>query len=195
MKTHSKSLSRRAFTLIELLVVIGIIALLAGLSFPAISGVMKKAKRARCAAAIKDIQLGIKNYQVEYNRYPLANSSGESPVLLSEGSPLLNVLLGKNLSKLNPREIVFLEAPMGKSGAGGLVGSEGSYGLTDVWGSPYEVIIDSNYDNKIANPDSQNSDETISGEASQSLVTGVAVYSIGEDKQANTKDDIVSWRP
>lgn len=195
MKNHSKSLSSRAFTLIELLVVIGIIAMLAGLSFPAISGVMKKAKRARCAAAIKDIQLGIKNYQVEYNRYPLASGAGETPTPLSEGNQLLNVLLGQNMSKLNPREIVFLEAPMGKGGAGGLTGSEGSYGLTDVWGEPYMVMIDANYDNKIANPDSQNSDETIAAGAPPNLITGAAVFSTGEDKQANTKDDIVSWRP
>jgi prepilin-type N-terminal cleavage/methylation domain-containing protein len=195
MKSPSKSVSSRAFTLIELLVVISIIAMLAGLAFPAISGVMTRAKKAKCAAAIKDIQLGIKNYQVEYNRYPLVSGSGETPTPLSEGNVLLNVLLGKNTNKLNPREIVFLESPMGKGGAGGLTGSEGSFGLMDVWGNPYEVMIDSNYDNKIANPDSQNSDSTISGGASPTLIVGAAVFSLGEDKTANTKDDIVSWRP
>lgn len=195
MKTHLKLHSKRAFTLIELLVVIGIIALLAGLSFPAISGVMRKAKRARCSAAIKDVQLGVKAYQVEYNRYPLANTAGETPIALSEGEPLLNVLLGQNVNKLNPRQIVFLESPMGRNGAGGLVGSEGSFGLHDVWGQAYEVVMDSNYDNRIANPDSANSDETISGDASPTLITGTIVYSLGEDKQPNTKDDVVSWRP
>ncbi len=195
MKTHQKSVASRAFTLIELLVVIGIIALLAGLSFPAISGVMKKAKRARCSAAIKDVQIGIKNYQVEYNRYPLTSGSGETPMPLSEGNQLLNVLLGKNVNKLNPREIVFLEPAMGKGGAGGLIGSEGSYGLADVWGTPYEVIVDANYDNQIANPDTQNSDETVSAGAPANIIAGAAVYSLGEDKKANTKDDIVSWRP
>ena len=195
MKIHPKSVTTRAFTLIELLVVVGIIGLLASLSFPAVSGVMKKAKRARCAAAIKDIQLGIKNYQVEYNRYPLASGVGETPTPLSEGNEMLNVLLGKNMSKLNPREIVFLEAPMGKNGAGGLIGSEGSFGITDVWGNPYEVIVDANYDNKISNPDTQNSDETISAGASPTIIAGAAVYSLGEDREANTRDDIASWRP
>jgi prepilin-type N-terminal cleavage/methylation domain-containing protein len=195
MKTHLKLHSKRAFTLIELLVVIGIIALLAGLSFPAIASVMKKAKRARCSAAIKDVQLGVKNYQVEYNRYPLASTAGESPIPLSEGEPLLNVLLGQNISKLNPREIVFLEAPMGKNGAGGLIGSEGSFGLTDVWGEPYEVVMDSNYDNRISNPDTENSDESIASGASPTLITGTIVYSLGEDKEVHTKDDVVSWRP
>lgn len=195
MKKPLHSYSRRGFTLIEMLVVIGIIGILAGLAVPAATGVMRRAKKVKTSAALKDIQLGIKNYQVEYNRYPIRpGSTAEEPVELSEGSPLLKVLLADD-EKLNPRGIAYIEPPMAKNGAGGLSGTQGNYGLTDSWGKAYFVIMDANYDNKISNPDARNEDKDISGGAPPNLPVGVAVFSLGEDKKPNTKDDVVSWRP
>jgi prepilin-type N-terminal cleavage/methylation domain-containing protein len=196
MKNPHRFSARRAFTLIEMLVVIGIIGILASLAVPAATGVMKKAKKVKTQAALKDIQLGIKNYQQEYNRYPVrAGSTSEEPVALEEGSSLLKVLLGEDEQKLNPRREVFIEPAMGKNGSGGLTGTEGSYGLKDSWGEPYQVVMDANYDNKVSNPDARNSDKDISSGAPANLPFGVIVYSHGDDKKPFTKDDIASWRP
>lgn len=195
MKHPHHRTALRAFTLIEMLVVIGIIGILASLAVPAATGVMKKAKKVKTQAALKDIQLGIKNYQQEYNRYPLrAGSTSEEPIPLDEGSSLLKVLLGEDEQKINPRRIVYIEPPMGKNGAGGLTGSEGSYGLMDSWGSPYQVVMDANYDNKITNPDARNDDKSVSADAPANLPLGVIVYSLGDDKKPFTKDDVASWR-
>ncbi|MDB6116754.1 MAG: signal peptide protein [Verrucomicrobiaceae bacterium] len=196
MKTRLKSTSLQAFTLIEMLVVITIIGILAGLVGGAVTGVMKKAKKVRTQAALKDIVLGINNYRVEYNRFPLPQGhSSEEPVPLSAGNTILKILLGKNEAKMNPREIAYIEPPMAKNGAGGLSGSEGNYELTDSWAMPYEVIVDANYDNKISNPDVDNADSTISTGAPRDIVAGAVALSFGEDKKENTKDDVVSWRP
>jgi len=195
MKVTITGKYNRAFTLIELLVVITIIGILAGLTSVAANQVMKQARKVKTAAAIKDIQLGIKNYQVEYNKYPAkSGSTSEEPVQLSEGSTLLAVIMGKNQDGLNPREIQYIEPPQGKDGVGGLIGSEDNYALVDSYGSPYEVVMDLNDDKKIKNPDAENEDEEISAKASENLPYGVIVYSLGEDKKPNTKDDVVSWR-
>ena len=197
MNSRLSSNSKRAFTLIEMLVVITIIGILASLVASAASGAIKKAKRVKTQAALKDIVLAIKNYQVEYNRYPLPQGhTGEEPIPLSSGATVLKILLGANEGKMNPRTITFLEpAAASKGGAGGLTGSDGSQALNDPWGVAYEVIMDANYDNKIANPDSQNADATISKGAPRDLIVGAIAMSSGEDKKKHTKDDVVSWRP
>jgi len=185
---------RAGFTLIELLVVIGIIAILASLAFPVTQSVLQRAYKLKAQATVKDIQVAINNYITEYNRLPMQGTA-ETPVQTDQGE-LIGVLLGdiSGPNSLNPRAIQFLNVNMAKNGVGGLVDNGGTVSLIDNWGNPYYVLMDGNYDNKVANPDVQNQDQTVSGGAPPELRTRVAVYSLGPDKQQATKDDIVSWR-
>lgn len=74
----------RSFTLVELLVVIAIIGLLAGLSFPAISGAMAKAKSSGCVNNLRQIGTAMNLCASENNGYlpyasgPNAAGSGNS---------------------------------------------------------------------------------------------------------------------
>jgi hypothetical protein len=77
---------------------------------------------------------------------------------------------------------------------GGLVGTDDQFALIDPWGTAYRVVMDSNWDSRVNNPDAQNEDPSIAAQASSWLPATVLAYSAGVDKKFGTRDDVVSWR-
>jgi len=63
---HSK---QRGFTLIELLVVIAIIAILAAILFPVFARAKAKARQTVCLSNVKQLALGVKMYQSDWDDY------------------------------------------------------------------------------------------------------------------------------
>ena len=61
---------RRGFTLIELLVVIAIIAVLIALLLPAVQAAREAARRAQCVNNLKQIGLGVQNYESSNGCFP-----------------------------------------------------------------------------------------------------------------------------
>ena len=72
---------KTAFTLIELLVVIAIIAILAAILFPVFARARENARRSSCQSNLKQIGLGIIQYQQDYDEsFPLAVTGSSSAV-------------------------------------------------------------------------------------------------------------------
>jgi len=95
---------RSAFTLVELLMVIAIIALLAAILMPAISGVFRTGVSVQCMANLHQIGLGLEQYRSQNKGYfPGGRPSGTSGALQESGNGL----------KIRPRYYVHLWPAMG----------------------------------------------------------------------------------
>jgi prepilin-type N-terminal cleavage/methylation domain-containing protein len=193
MKTRPSRRFTSGFTLIELLVVISIIIVLAAMAFGAANMAMMKAKKTEARTIENSIDLAIQAYYSEYSKLPNAGSNTDTIDTTSEeGKKLITILLGKedNSSSMeNPRQIAFLTVKEGKAKKGGIVydktGGAGTLqGIFDPWGNPYQIVLDTDYDDEIKDP-------IKSGQIVRNKKC--IIYTLGADKKPNTNDDVKTW--
>lgn len=140
---------------------------------------------------MKDLRQAIEFYRSEYGKLPFSEAPME--VIRSEGE-WLSVIMNES-DDLNPKGFRFFDPPpFAKTAKGrGLHKRNGELSLTDIWGRMYYVIMDSDGDGFIANP------ETVTNLSNQEFpakINDVALlYSAGEDGNPNTwEDNVCSWR-
>jgi prepilin-type N-terminal cleavage/methylation domain-containing protein len=104
----------RAFTLIELLTVIGIIAILAGITFGVVKGVNERAAIGQAKAELASLSQAIEAYKLQYGSYPRAGTSSTlltAAATNNQSGILFNALMGKIGPKGDPiNGKVFVEA-------------------------------------------------------------------------------------
>jgi prepilin-type N-terminal cleavage/methylation domain-containing protein len=190
------------FTLIELLTVIAIVSVLIGLLFPATAAVRDVARKAKAKNDLVQLVTATRAYYSEYGRYPSPSAEAGRDSVFSGGeasnADLCNILRAvADDDQLNPRQIIFLEAPPAKKSGNsrGGIGKDGTF--FDPWGNEYVVFVDSDYDHSLT----KILGRFYSGE-DVSLRVGVAAVSPGKDGKWGTNgngklegsDDVVSWQ-
>src|SRR6266436_6876486 len=183
MRRHS---GEHAFTLIELLTVMVVAAILFGIAFPAYISVMERARKTEAQNSEQQIVTAVNSYYTEYGKYPLVTAD---TVITGTSTPssadlfytLRAIASGANAGDVaNPRKIVFIQPRTSKlsNPAKSGIGSTGAeLGVWfDPWGSPYNVAIDGNYNNQVANPYGG-----AGGAGSDPINQGVIVWAFGKN--------------
>lgn len=190
--THRLPLRSTGFTLIELLVVITIIGILAAMIFPVANGVQRKAVEARTKNDAMNLRNAITTYFTEYRKFPVkAAGGGNSDSRLESNKKLMDVLMAADSEAttggLNPRKISFFAGKKAKGSKGGVVmSSDGGGELFDPWGKHFQVVLDTNYNDRVTDP----------GDAgTENIPQSVIAWSFGPNQtDDNGKgDDIVTW--
>lgn len=189
-----------AFTLIELLVVISIIAILAGLAFPAVNGAINSARKAQARNDVQQIVAAVKAFQAEYGRMPTTDPAGTDrnnewgdPYYQGDNDRVIRILLNAETGgqRINTKGIVFLDAKTTQNKKGGLDTSD--YKFYDPWGIPYAIKLDNNYSGKI---------EYYGNGSQPNIFSSAMAVSAGPDKEfgdpyaasGTGKDDICSFK-
>src|SRR6266487_1883703 len=164
--------------------------------------------------------LVVNAFYTEYGKYPLVSADTIYGPQGTSGADLFYslraVASGANASNvINTRQIVFISPPDVKdptnprSGIArntttinGITVAPGDF--VDPWGTPYNVAIDGNYDNQIANA---YIDGSAGGDPNATpayaLHIGVIAWSYGKDQAIGTRggnssftnsDDVISWQ-
>ena len=136
---------------------------------------------------LKDVQIALKSYQTEYDRWPVPKAEIDHFAVLR--GDLVRCLIGET-SALNPRGIRFVDLPLAKPkgpSRGLWRDSTGEVWVMDQWSRPVYVMIDANEDNRLIPPDAK-------AEGSGELPLSVAVFSAGPDGIPGNEDDLTSWR-
>jgi len=198
MKTLHPS-SARGFTLVELLVVIAIIAILASAGFAVGLKAMQTARKSMALKVCTSIELGVNNFFTEYSSLPTTDTEDPTSPLetdTGDGLAFVRVLLANEPAAgtiLNTKGIKFLEVKEGKADKDGLIyNTDGTdvLGLFDPWGGSYQVMLDANYDEKIAvQPKAAASAKNLNGRRVAAWSNGAD----GVDSTGKVMDDVTTW--
>lgn len=147
----------------------------------------------RAKATIKDLKTSIETFNAEYGALPTADTGKNTDHQLRSRGQLINELCLSANAKLNFKKILFIELPIARNQKDGIWQNGSEWVLGDHWGEPFYIILDTNEDNVIANPEfgADQSDPKYAEKCRNSpppptLPAKVIIYSSGPDRDPKT---------
>jgi type II secretory pathway pseudopilin PulG len=199
-----------------------IIAILVGLLFPAFKAVQYQARQTQAKNDLTQIVNAVNAFYTEYGRYPVAGAASDTCFNWGDGPCASQVRLGSdwlfnelracsarpsdlscsgsiNNPIINTRQIVYMSPPIvkdptnPKSGIATNASPGASTGkFFDPWGSPYNVVIDTDYNNSVLNIYGP---QNVGGAGVDPILQGVVAWSNGADLQVGTNSDYIYRNP
>jgi prepilin-type N-terminal cleavage/methylation domain-containing protein len=99
IKSHRARISSQGFTLVEILVVIAIIAILAGIALPAVTGAIKKGKESAAVQQANGLELACLQYSLDNNEvYPGGQPNATPVVTVTTSTEFFELLVSGYLN-------------------------------------------------------------------------------------------------
>ncbi|MCC5788430.1 MAG: prepilin-type N-terminal cleavage/methylation domain-containing protein [Opitutales bacterium] len=138
---HGNLPSRKAFSLFELLLVMGVLAVLAGISFAAYSRSTERAREAQALAEIQRLGIALEQYRNHYGDFPVISPETEGAAI-----QLIETLLGERSptgEPLEPADRRFLDlGDFTKEN-----GNAREFAAQDPWGHDWVYVYDPSLSN------------------------------------------------
>lgn len=139
---------------------------------------------------ITALQRAIVRYHREYGNWPAASDAQNLDIRFGgrrSNAEVIRVLraeagTGNPNHELNPQRMIFIEIEPHKEGFSG-ISPEGEF--LDPWGMPYQIVLDTSYDNIVQ------VNNSVYGRVPG---VGVLIWSLGPDRKSETRDDLLSWQ-
>lgn len=175
----------------ELLLVLSVLLALASVILPSLLEIRQRNRSVQAYSDMRILISAASRFNREYRLWPVSDPPAKGDARFgtrNANSVVMNILqgidqVGNEQHRVNPSQIDFIEEV--SEGAANLrFNARGE--VVDPWGSPYEMVFDSNYDS-ICTVEN-NTYGPVIGE-------GFIIWSSGPDRKSETDDDVCSWLP
>jgi hypothetical protein len=186
---YKQQICRQGWSRAEWLVVMGCLTLLFSISVPLLWARMMTDRVEQTQRDFSRVQEAAHRFFQDYGHWPSARAGQPGDVrygILAGNRAFFNILQARDAEGnkghgVNTRQVQYLALEPWRSRHSG-VNAEGDF--LDCWGSPFQVIVDTDLD-QVCRAENSIYDPLIGH--------GLVIWSAGPDRISDTADDLVSW--